>query len=49
MSSRNAHPETLALHAGYRAVTGTARLHGKTALKAIGNLLTGTFEPSIAS
>ncbi len=28
------------IHAGYRSITGTARLHGKTALEAIGNLLT---------
>ncbi len=28
------------IHAGYRPITGTARLHGKTALEAIGNLLT---------
>jgi transposase len=37
------------IHAGYRSVTGTARLHGQTALQAIDHLLAGTFEPSIAS
>jgi transposase len=37
------------VHAGYRSVTGTARLHGQTALNAIGQLLGGTFEPSPAS
>jgi transposase len=37
------------IHAGYRSVTGTARLHGQTALNAIGQLLAGTFEPSLAS
>lgn len=34
------------IHAGYRSVTGTARLHGQTALQAIGQLLTGAFEPT---
>lgn len=37
------------IHAGYRSVTGTAKLHGKTALQAINHLLAGRFEPSIAS
>jgi len=37
------------IHAGYRSVTGTARLHGQTALNSIGQLLAGTFEPSLAS
>jgi transposase len=37
------------IHAGYRSVTGTARLSGQTALQAIGQLLGGTFEPSPAS
>jgi transposase len=37
------------IHAAYRSVTGTARLHGQTALNAIGQLLAGTFEPSLAS
>ncbi len=37
------------IHAGYRSVTATARLHGQTALEAINHLLAGTFEPSIAS
>lgn len=37
------------VHAGYRSVTGTARLHGQTALTAIGQLLDGTFQPSPAS
>jgi transposase len=32
------------IHAGYRSVTGTAKLHGRTALQAVGQLLTGTFE-----
>lgn len=36
------------IHAGYRSVTGTARLHGQTALQAIGHLLTGPFEPAPA-
>ena len=33
------------IHAGYRSITGTARLQGKTALEAIGQLLTKTPEP----
>jgi transposase len=37
------------IHAGYRSVTGTARLHGQTALNAIGQLLAGTFQTSRAS
>jgi transposase len=37
------------IHAGYRSVTGTARLHGQTALQAIGQLLTGEFEPAPAT
>lgn len=37
------------IHAGYRSITGTARLHGKTALEAIGQLLTGTPEPAPAT
>jgi transposase len=37
------------IHAGYRSVTGTARLHGQTALQSIGQLLTGTFEPTLAA
>ena len=37
------------IHAGYRSVTGTARLHGQTALQAIRHLLAGAFQPSIAS
>ena len=37
------------IHAGYRSVTGTARLHGHTALRAIGDLLTGTFTPTPAT
>ena len=37
------------IHAGYRSVTGTARLHGQTALNAIGQLLAGTFTPSPAT
>ena len=35
------------LHAGYRSVTGTARLHGQTALHSIGQLLAGTFEQTL--
>jgi transposase len=35
------------IHAGYRSVTGTARLHRQTALQAIGQLLAGTFEQTI--
>ena len=34
------------IHAGYRSVTGTARLNGQTALQAINHLLAGTFEPT---
>ncbi len=37
------------IHAGYRSITGTARLHGKTALEAIGNLLTGPPQPTPAT
>lgn len=37
------------IHAGYRSVTGTARLHGQTALQAVGHLLTGTFTPTPAT
>src|SRR5512134_215066 len=37
------------IHAGYRSVTGTARLHGHTALQAVGHLLTGTFTPTPAT
>lgn len=37
------------IHAGYRSVTSTARLHGQTALNSIGHLLAGTCEPSLAS
>jgi transposase len=33
------------IHAGYRSITGTGRLHGQTALEAIDQLLTGTSEP----
>ena len=33
------------IHAGYRSVTGTARLHGQTALQSINNLLAGAFQP----
>lgn len=35
------------IHAGYRSVTGTAKLHGRTALQSIGQLLAGTFEQTI--
>ena len=35
------------IHAGYRSVTGTARLHGQTARHAIGQLLDGTFEQTL--
>ena len=35
------------IHAGYRSVTGTARLHGQTALHSIGQLLAGTFEQTL--
>lgn len=37
------------IHAGYRSVTSTARLHGNTPLQAIGQLLTGTFELTLAT
>jgi transposase len=37
------------IHAGYRSVTGTARLHGRTALQAIDQLLAGTFTPTPAT
>ena len=37
------------IHAGYRSVTGTARLHGQTALQAIDQLLSRTFEPTPAT
>jgi transposase len=37
------------IHAGYRSVTGTAKLHGQTALHAIHHLLAGTFETTLAS
>jgi transposase len=37
------------IHAGYRSITGTAKLYGQTALEAIDHLLAGRFEPSIAS
>ena len=37
------------IHAGYRSVTGTARLHSQTALNSIGQLLAGTFTPSPAT
>ena len=37
------------IHAGYRSVTGTARLHGQTALQSIHHLLAGTFTPSLAT
>jgi len=36
-----------AIHAGYRSVTGTARLHGQTALQSIGHLLAGTFAQTL--
>lgn len=36
-----------AIHAGYRSVTGTARLHGQTALQSISQLLAGTFEQTL--
>ena len=36
-------------HAGYRSITGTARLHGKTALEAISQLLTGPPQPTPAT
>jgi len=35
------------IHAGYRSVTGTARLHRQTALQSIGQLLSGTFEQTL--
>jgi transposase len=31
------------IHAGYRSITGTARLHGKSALQAVRELVDGTF------
>ncbi len=31
------------IHAGYRSVTGTARLHGKSALQAVRELVDGKF------
>lgn len=34
------------IHAGYRSVTGTARLNGQTALQAVTHLITGTFTPA---
>ena len=37
------------IHAGYRSVTGTARLHGQTALQAIGHLLARTFTSTPAT
>src|SRR5512134_456310 len=37
------------IHAGYRSVTGTARLQGCTALQAIGQLFTAEFEPAPAT
>lgn len=37
------------IHAGYRSITGTARLHGQTALQAIHLLLAGTPEPASAT
>ena len=37
------------IHAGYRSVTGTARLHGQTARQAIAQLLAATFTPSPAT
>ena len=37
------------IHAGYRSVTGTARLHGQTALQAIDQLFAGTFETTPAT
>jgi len=37
------------IHAGYRSVTGTARLHGQTALQSIGQLLAGAFSSSPAT
>ncbi len=36
------------IHAGYRSITGTARLHGKTALEAIDQLLIAAPEPAPA-
>jgi transposase len=38
-----------AIHAGYRSVTGTARLHDQTALHSIGQLLNGAFTLSPAT
>lgn len=37
------------IHAGYRSITGTARLHGKTALEAIDQLLTVPPAPALAT
>lgn len=37
------------IHAAYRSITGTAKLHGKTALQAIGQLPTETPEPAPAA
>ncbi|MGE5770084.1 MAG: IS66 family transposase, partial [Betaproteobacteria bacterium] len=37
------------IHAGYRSVTGTAKLNGHTALQAVAQLLAGTFEPTLAT
>jgi hypothetical protein len=36
-----------AIHAGYRSVSGTAKLHGSQ--QAIGQLLTGTFDHTLAT
>jgi transposase len=35
------------IHAGYRSVTGTARLHGQTAMQSIDQLLAGTFAQTL--
>ena len=37
------------IHAGYRSITGTAKLHGKTALEAIGQLLIAPPTPAPAT
>jgi transposase len=37
------------IHAGYRSVTGTARIHGQTALQSISQLFDSTFTPSPAT
>lgn len=37
------------IHAGYRSVTGTARLNGQTDLQAVTHLLTGTFTTAPAT